>query len=73
MQLILIPNKKVQSKRKCGIMVRGDDGKMKYAFTEEQIVEIQECRRKNRDKNVDRRLKALELKAGDTLGGKLPR
>ena len=49
-------------------MSRGDDGKMKYAFTEEQIVEIQECRRKNRDKNVDRRLKALELKAAGRTG-----
>ena len=49
-------------------MVRGDDGKMKYAFTEEEIVEIQECRRKNRDKNVDRRLKALELKAAGRTG-----
>ena len=41
---------------------------MKYAFTEEEIVEIQECRRKNRDKNVDRRLKALELKAAGRTG-----
>ena len=41
---------------------------MKYAFTDEEIVEIQECRRKNRDKNVDRRLKALELKAAGRTG-----
>ncbi len=41
---------------------------MKYVFTEEAIAEIQEARRKNRDKNVDRRLKALELKAGGHTG-----
>ena len=41
---------------------------MKYAFTEEEIVEIQEARRKNQDKNVDRRLKALELKATGRTG-----
>ena len=58
----------MQSVQKCGIMVRGDDGRMKYAFTEEEIVEIQETRRKNRDKNVDRRLKALELKAAGRTG-----
>ena len=49
-------------------MVRGDDRRMKCAFTEEEIVEIQEARRKNRDKNVDRRLKALELKAAGRTG-----
>ena len=46
----------------------GDDGRMKYRFTEEEIAEIQEARRKNRDKNVDRRLKALELKASVLTG-----
>ena len=44
-------------------MVCGDDVRMKYVFSEEAIAEIQEARRKNRNKNVDRRLKALELKA----------
>ena len=44
---------------------------MKYAFTEEEIVEIQEARRKNRDKNVDRWLKALELKATGRTGQEL--
>ena len=41
---------------------------MKYVFTEAEIAEIQEARRKNRDKNVDRRLKALELKAAGRSG-----
>lgn len=41
---------------------------MKYTFTEEEIAEIQEARRKNRDKNVDRRLKTLELKAEGHTG-----
>ena len=41
---------------------------MRYVFTEEEIAEIQETRRKNRDKNVDRRLKALELKAAGRTG-----
>ena len=41
---------------------------MRYVFTEEEIAEIQEARRKNRDKNVDRRLKALELKATGRTG-----
>ena len=41
---------------------------MRYVFTEEEIAEIQETRRKNRDKNVDRRLKALELKAAGLTG-----
>ncbi len=41
---------------------------MRYIFTEEEIAEIQEVRRKNRDKNVDRRLKALELKATGRTG-----
>ena len=41
---------------------------MRYIFTEEEIAEIQETRRKNRDKNVDRRLKALELKAAGRTG-----
>ena len=36
---------------------------MKYTFTEEDIQAIQTARRKNRDKNVDRRLHALELRA----------
>ena len=41
---------------------------MKYVFTEAEIAEIQEARRKNRDKNVERRLKALELKAAGRSG-----
>ena len=41
---------------------------MRYTFTEEEIAEIQEARRKNRDKNVERRLKALELKAKGRTG-----
>ena len=45
-----------------------DDEKMKYEFTEEEMTEIQEARGKNRDKNVDRRLKALELKASGRTG-----
>ena len=49
-------------------MVKGDDGRVKYVFTEEEIAEIQEARSKNRDKNVDRRLKALELKAAGRTG-----
>ena len=49
-------------------MAFGDDGRMKYTFTEEEIAEIQEARRKNRDKNVDRRLKALVLKAEGHTG-----
>ena len=36
---------------------------MKYRFSEEDIAAIKEARRKNKDKNVDRRLKALELRA----------
>lgn len=46
----------------------GDDGRMRYTFTEEENAEIQEARRKNRDKNVDRRLKALEWKARGRTG-----
>ena len=49
-------------------MVLGDDRRMKYTFTKEEIAEIQEARSKNRDKNVDRRLKALELKATGRTG-----
>ncbi len=41
---------------------------MKYVFTEEEKAEIQEARRKNRDKNVERRLKALVLKADGLTG-----
>ena len=41
---------------------------MRYVITEEEVAEIQEARRKNRDKNVDRRLKALELKATGLTG-----
>ncbi len=40
----------------------------KYRFTEEEIFEIREARRRNRDKNVDRRLKALELRAEGRTG-----
>ena len=49
-------------------MACGDDERMKYVFSEEEIAEIHEARRKNRDKNVDRRLKALELKAAGLTG-----
>ena len=35
----------------------------KYSFSEEQKKELQEARRKNTNKNVDRRLKALLMKA----------
>ncbi len=41
---------------------------MNYRFTAEELSEIQEARRQNRDKNVDRRLKALELKAAGRTG-----
>lgn len=41
---------------------------MKYVFSEEEIAEIQEARRKNGNKNVERRLKALELKAEGHTG-----
>ena len=41
---------------------------MRYVFTEEEIAEIQEARRNNRDKNVERRLKALELKSAGHKG-----
>ncbi len=41
---------------------------MNYHFTAEELAEIQEGRRQNRDKNVDRRLKALELKAAGHTG-----
>ena len=36
---------------------------MKYKFTEEDIAVLREARHQNRDKNVDRRLRALELRA----------
>lgn len=41
---------------------------MKYKFTKEQIEEIQEARRQTKDKNVDRRLRALELRAEGYTG-----
>ena len=34
------------------LMVRGDAGRMKYVFTEEEIAEMQETRRKSRDNYV---------------------
>ena len=37
---------------------------MKYKFSEEDVAIIREARRQNKDKNVERRLKALELRAG---------
>ena len=46
---------------------------MKYVFSAEEIAEIQEARRKNRDKNEDRRLKALELKAARYTGQEIAR
>ena len=42
--------------------------KMRYIITDEELAEIQEARTKNRDKNVERRLKALELKAQGRKG-----
>ena len=41
---------------------------MKYVFGENDIQVIQAARRKNRDKNVERRLRALELKAQGYTG-----
>ena len=35
----------------------------RYKFSPEEIAEIQEARRKNTDKRVDRRLKAIEMRA----------
>ncbi len=46
----------------------GEEKMMKYRFTEEEIIEIREARSRNRDKNVDRRLKALELRAEGRMG-----
>ncbi len=41
---------------------------MKYHYTAEELTEIQEGRRQNHDKKVERRLKALELKAAGCTG-----
>lgn len=41
---------------------------MKYHFDEEDIQAIQAARRENRDKNVERRLRALELRAEGHTG-----
>ena len=41
---------------------------MKYRFEEEDIQAIQAARRENRDKNVERRLRALELRAEGHTG-----
>lgn len=41
---------------------------MKYYFDEEDIHAIQAARRENRDKNVERRLRALELRAEGYTG-----
>ena len=41
---------------------------MKYRFNEEDIQAIQAARRENRDKNVERRLRALELRAEGHTG-----
>ena len=46
---------------------------MKYVFIEGEIAEIQEARQKNRDKNIERRLKALELKAEGHTGQEIAR
>ncbi len=54
--------------KKCGIIILGEEEMMKYKFTEEEIVEIREARSRNRDKNVERRLKALELRAEGRTG-----
>ena len=35
----------------------------RYKFSAEEIAEIQEARRKNTDKRVERRLKAIEMRA----------
>ena len=40
----------------------------RYKISSEEIAEIQEARKKNTDKRVDRRLKAIEMRA---LGGSL--
>ncbi len=54
--------------KKCGIIILGEEEMTKYRFTEEEIVEIREARSRNRDKNVDKRLKALELRAEGRTG-----
>ncbi len=41
---------------------------MKYRFDEEEIQKIQAARRENRDKSVERRLRALELRAEGHTG-----
>ena len=41
---------------------------MKYKFTEEDIEIIRKARKQNKDKNVERRLKALELRATNHTG-----
>ena len=41
---------------------------MKYKFTEEDIAIIRKARRQNRNKNVERRLKALEMRAAGHTG-----
>ena len=41
---------------------------MKYRFSEEDVRAIQAARRKNREKNVERRLQALELRAKGNTG-----
>lgn len=41
---------------------------MKYLFEEKDIQAIQAARRENRDKNIERRLHALELKAEGHIG-----
>ncbi len=35
---------------------------MRYNFTEEQYIEIKEARKKNRDKQIDKRLEVLQLR-----------
>ena len=41
---------------------------MKYHFNEEDIQAIQAARRENQDKNAERRLRALELRAEERTG-----
>lgn len=44
---------------------------MKYTFSEKEVREIKAARQENRDKNVDRRLRALELKAEGYTGKRI--
>lgn len=58
----------MQKARSYVIIETGDDLVMKYHFEEEDKQAIRDARRKNRDKNVERRLHALELRAKGHTG-----